>query len=382
MVQKTSEKSQVDDEISYFIDYKYGNSILWEKSIQVVAAEYLNNGDHIIDVGTNTGGLAIAFSRLVGEKGKVLCFECNPKMINWIKRSFKVNNVTNTILIEKACYNKCDEKLSFYADNSLYSAGSSLNNRPGLVGDKITVITTTIDREVEEKNISPRIIKIDVEGAEYSVLQGAESTINKFYPMIIFEYYDFKENEHNPASLLESYGYKLYDVNTLEPFKHENSKKLINLFAIQKRQSYITLDYKNKQLTSVNQGEIIIKNVKKGKYVIKPMFITNGESHDSQFTIKLSYSDVIEELFWQVICESKLIIQDQTSTMPINLKVNTDIKIEVIGSVSQNYACTIKFKEILLIPYKCIYRLNKNLCNLLLIASILMLIILFFGNMF
>ena len=62
----------------------------------------------------------------------------------------------------------------------------------------------SIDNFVKKKNIKKiDFIKIDVEGHEYNVLQGAIKTINKFRPIIIFEF-----NEITKA--LSKYSYKDY----------------------------------------------------------------------------------------------------------------------------------------------------------------------------
>ena len=46
----------------------YGDIILWELPVQIAASFFLGEGDDVLDVGGNTGGVAIAFSRLGGAR--------------------------------------------------------------------------------------------------------------------------------------------------------------------------------------------------------------------------------------------------------------------------------------------------------------------------
>ena len=59
-----------------------------------------------------------------------------------------------------------------------------------------TVKTETLDHFVTEKSISGvDLIKIDTEGTENFILQGAEETIQQFHPIIICEtLFDKKSN--------------------------------------------------------------------------------------------------------------------------------------------------------------------------------------------
>ncbi len=73
---------------------------------------------------------------------------------------------------------------------------------------EITVDCTTIDFMVfESKMPHPDIIKIDVEGAEYIVLQGMQRVINEYYPDIIID-----GMTKECFSKLKSSGYNIYDL--------------------------------------------------------------------------------------------------------------------------------------------------------------------------
>ena len=80
----------------------------------------------------------------------------------------------------------------------------------------------------------PRVLKIDVEGAEAIVLAGAKTLISKVHPVILCEIAE--QNADTCSSLLKSQGYTLYDMenrsrgslekaafNTLAVFERPNT---------------------------------------------------------------------------------------------------------------------------------------------------------------
>lgn len=192
---------------------RYGDIIIWELPVQIAASFFLRKADCALDVGGNTGGVAIAFARQVGSVGRVISFECNPKMIAWMQQDLAANNIANVEIVTDAAYSEIGKTLSFYIDDSFYSAASSLY-RPA-VGTPLEVRTTTIDFVCKQKELNPVLIKIDVEGGEFDVLQGGASTIADVRPAIIFEY-SGGELTRNPIDCLWRWGYEMYDTNTYE----------------------------------------------------------------------------------------------------------------------------------------------------------------------
>ena len=194
----------------------YGDVIPWERPVQYAAEFFIEPGDTVLDLGGNTGGVAIAFSRMVGETGKIYCFECNPRMINWIKADCVANNVRNVEVVPLAAYKESDVQLSFHIDDSFYSAASSLYGED--TKNDITVNTTTIDKICREKKLSPSLIKIDIEGGEADALTGGKETIKRCRPILLLEFNPFAENS---IKLVQSLGYDVYDLNTYEIVKDD-----------------------------------------------------------------------------------------------------------------------------------------------------------------
>jgi hypothetical protein len=66
------------------------------------------------------------------------------------------------------------------------------------------------------------LIKIDVDGNEYSVISGGRELFEKFKPMVIAEVglYHFENPSKNPWAILSEIGYSFWDMRTKEPFKN------------------------------------------------------------------------------------------------------------------------------------------------------------------
>ena len=61
------------------------------------------------------------------------------------------------------------------------------NNAPSMIGENKIIKSISLDELVKTKKIYPKFIKIDVEGAEFSVLQGMRNILENFTPTIMIE---------------------------------------------------------------------------------------------------------------------------------------------------------------------------------------------------
>lgn len=164
------------------------------------------------------------YHTLLGSLGKkVYTFEPDPNNLEKLQNNVELNPEQEIEIIEKPVWSGVEE-LSL----EIGKEGESS------VGDgEIKKESTTIDKFIfEEDNNPPNLIKIDVEGAEQKVLEGAKKTLEKYSPEIFVEIHGKKElekfesSEEEIDSLLNSKEYsveksvkrgdqkhKLYSVN-------------------------------------------------------------------------------------------------------------------------------------------------------------------------
>ena len=182
----------------------YFNMVESEQTSAFVSS--LKNGMTFFDIGANVGYYSILGARLVGSQGKVVAFEPVIQNIDYLWRHTLINQVRNVTIITAAC----TDTLSL----AIFSAG--VNCATGHLGEesgsdnKFPVMTISVDEVVDRLGISPNVIKIDVEGAELSVLKGAKDTLIKARPLIFLSTHSDVLKD-NCLEYLRKYGYS-YDV--------------------------------------------------------------------------------------------------------------------------------------------------------------------------
>ena len=192
---------------------------------------YLKEGMVFADVGANIGSHAINAARLVGGAGSVFAFEADPDTYRLLAGNIQSNGLRN-IDLRQTCVSDHVGTLSFYKHKD--SAKSSIVDR----GEKLSVTlpSDTLDNLIPA-NTKIDVLKVDVEGAELSVLRGAREvfTDQRRPSVVIIEVFDVRDNTDKSEGIrevLEGYGYEFYlfDGHGLTPL----SGSALNAFAIHK----------------------------------------------------------------------------------------------------------------------------------------------------
>ncbi|MEQ1592332.1 MAG: FkbM family methyltransferase [Thiobacillaceae bacterium] len=154
------------------------------------------NGGAIADIGANLGQSVISFRRLFPDS-KIYAFEPNPACIKTLRRvsyvlkgnvevkNFGIGNVSSTLKFYVPTLNGGIELLqegSF--DKSSFSSlitKQRINQRFDLKESDIQVT------KLDSLNLSLSLLKIDVQGLEKQVLEGALQTITRDRPLIFLE---------------------------------------------------------------------------------------------------------------------------------------------------------------------------------------------------
>lgn len=171
----------------------------YEAEKQLLMARLIKSGSVVLDIGANVGFYTLLASSLVGNEGSVFAFEPLPSNIDYLERHLKMNAVHNVTLIRAA--------VSDRSGMASFQAGGS--NSTGRLDEKgaIPVEMVSLD-ELFFKGVFPLpdYLKIDVEGAELSVLNGARHLLGKSCPMIFLATHG-SEVHSRCLSLLRSVGY-------------------------------------------------------------------------------------------------------------------------------------------------------------------------------
>jgi FkbM family methyltransferase len=170
-------------------------------------AQIIQPGMTVLDVGANIGVFTLYFANAVGPTGRVYSFEPQRSLYHMLCGSLALNGLTNVTAVHSALGARPGTifvPAVNYAKGGNFG-GVSLDARDGQAPGE-TVPVSTLDAVGLARC---DFIKIDVEGMERDVLEGATETLAKFQPVL------YVENDRQPKSAaliawLLDHGYRLY----------------------------------------------------------------------------------------------------------------------------------------------------------------------------
>ena len=209
-----------------FISKKY--DFLFENKLNIV-----------LDIGANAG----TFSKLFLEKGvsKVYAFEPNQDAL--INLNYLASKNNNLKVIEKAVYIN-EENLKFYTDLSNTTIGSFDQNHVTFNSNsnikESIVPTTTIKNFIKQENLTKiDLIKMDIEGAEYDIIENLEDEIFNITNRFLIEWHNNSDSRiEKLISKLISKGYfitKIFNQNNNEDLTSTYKDSVIGTFLAEKK---------------------------------------------------------------------------------------------------------------------------------------------------
>jgi FkbM family methyltransferase len=206
-----------------------------------IALEVLRPGDTVWDIGANVGLFTFVAAGLVGPEGRVLSVEPDGWLINLLRRSVQLNGgrcgridllpvaVSDSVGISELFIAKRSR-----SSNHLQGAGLS---QAGGFREKQLVPTMPLDR-ILDFYPAPRVLKIDVEGVEVSVLQGATRILREAAPVVLCEVAE--ENAAAVTRVLHEAGYTLFDADSPGPARPSLEKASWNTLAVPRSRHAMT----------------------------------------------------------------------------------------------------------------------------------------------
>lgn len=165
-------------------------------------ARYLSLGDVALDVGANVGTTVLPMARHVGPAGHVIAFEPHPLVAHCLASMLILNNIVNTRVMTAAAGAQTGAGfMDFDSQAKVANHGAAKLADAGTMVPILTLDSLGLTRCA--------LIKIDVEGHEHAVLQGARQLIATCAPVIYFEAKDTPETAACIADLRAA-GYHLY----------------------------------------------------------------------------------------------------------------------------------------------------------------------------
>ncbi|WP_167467290.1 FkbM family methyltransferase [Buttiauxella warmboldiae] len=166
---------------------------------------FFNADDHlVIDVGANIGNHSIYFSLV--KNWDVIAFEPVRKNALCFSINADLNNVSEKVTLLETALGKCEGSVllskSIGDNNGTFSRDANKNNST----IKVSIMVLDDISQIKNSERSIGLIKIDVEGMEYDVLQGSVNTLKKHKPALAFECITHKDYT-DIMNLLSPLGY-------------------------------------------------------------------------------------------------------------------------------------------------------------------------------
>lgn len=157
----------------------------------------------IIDAGANIGLSAIYLKKLF-PKASIVAFEPDPAVFTILKHNIESFNFENVNLVNKALWNE-ETQLNFFSEGADGGRMASAEDASNI----IKIETTKLSYYLKDTVVD--FLKIDIEGAEFTVLQEAKPFL-KNVKNIFVEFHSFTNRQQNLAaliSILEEAGFRI-----------------------------------------------------------------------------------------------------------------------------------------------------------------------------
>lgn len=198
-----------------------------------------------IDIGANIGYFSLLAAQKVGPSGKVLAFEPHQYNCGLLALSARANHFRNIQIYPLAV---ADKATTFLFDQFEGSNGAISEEIDSEIDDNYinmlanrTLVTAVKLDDLLQGIERIDVIKIDIEGAEYRAISGAENLIQKHRPLIVSEFSPGLLRSVSQISEADYLGLliqKRYHLSILEENGNliecgANIEKLLNYFAEQ-----------------------------------------------------------------------------------------------------------------------------------------------------
>jgi len=196
-----------------------------EEPVVNLIRSHLKSGDIFFDVGANVGVFSLMAARIVGPHGRVHAFEPLPRLANLLRRTVETNRLSNVSVVEAAVHRTSGAASIAAMRDSAYShliggANRIEDDRGGWT--EVAVNTIALDEYVERNGLArlPRLIKMDIEGAEVEAIEGSIRVLSDSSgPDVICEVgwrhlARFDHTPHDVFDRFESMAYQALDPET------------------------------------------------------------------------------------------------------------------------------------------------------------------------
>lgn len=187
----------------YIFETLKSSGSFYEEELLNFLAHIDLKGSTILDVGANIGNHTLGFA-LSHPTSRIVSIEPYAANLRMLKINIDKNGLTDRVNVIEAAAGNADENLQIYRTNPSNLGAVTVRRPDHTAADESSVRQIRLD-DIEVYD-GVGMVKIDVEGFELAVLQGAADLIRKHRPIIITEAHS-PDAYRDIAALLAEYSY-------------------------------------------------------------------------------------------------------------------------------------------------------------------------------
>jgi FkbM family methyltransferase len=205
----------------------------YENETNLIIQEYIKEGDYVVEAGAQIGSETLLIANRVGKTGKTFAFEPNPLMMKRLQINTTLNDFKDRLALFEMALGEQDKDLSFYI-KSEETSNQGMSSKYRFDNDliEINVRQQTLDNWMATQKI-PKLdfFKMDVQGAEMDILNGASHTMSTHRPLIFLEADDLilSDTPYSIADLFKKLIHLNYTVYSIQKNGRLRQSSLSNL---------------------------------------------------------------------------------------------------------------------------------------------------------
>ena len=181
----------------------------WFEKEAEFANRCLSPGMTAIDVGANYGVYCLPMARAVGQTGRVVAYEPAAETAELLDESRALNDLGALAIVRRALSNIQGQGV--LVPGGVGSETNALSAGPAHGGLGETVRVSTLDDERRRLELDDvDFIKIDAEGEDSRIIEGAQKTLSQASPLVMFEISLREQIDLRPIQALTGLGYDIY----------------------------------------------------------------------------------------------------------------------------------------------------------------------------
>ena len=162
-----------------FLDPQKTNTLSelpFKEKQEFCSALELKKGDQVIEVGSFIGFGTLRMCSIVGDEGKILSVEADPKHFEVLRLNLHHNNIKNAKCINCTVSDRDEDNVSLF-----HSKSTDKSIVPGVIKDAkvISVKSKSVQSLIKEYKLVPNFLILTVNGAELMILKSCEEFLVK-----------------------------------------------------------------------------------------------------------------------------------------------------------------------------------------------------------